>query len=138
MAFFSLTSAELEDCSTSKKGPDKLVCYLVAKPKELLATILIINNFVNVAIITIATYATWIIVGHTNEGPLLAALAVSITILIVFFGEIIPKIYANQKGLVVARLAARILFISMKIVKPLSWVLISMTCIVEKRIKKKG
>lgn len=138
VAFFSLTSAELEECSTSKKGPDKLVCYLVAKPKELLATILIINNFVNVAIITIATYATWIIVGHTNEGPLLAALAVSITILIVFFGEIIPKIYANQKGLVVARLAARILFISMKIVKPLSWVLISMTGIVERRIKKKG
>lgn len=138
VAFFSLSSSELEDCEANNKGPDKLICDLIAKPKELLATILIINNFVNVAIITIATYATWKIVGHTNEGPVLATLAAIITILIVFFGEIIPKIYANQKGLSVARLSSRILFVSMKIVKPLAWILISMTSIVEKRIKKKG
>ncbi len=138
VAYFSLTSAELDECGANNKGPDKIICDLVEKPKQLLATILIINNFVNVAIITIATYATWKVVGHTNEGPVLATLAVVITILIVFFGEIIPKIYANQKGLVVARLASRILFVSMRIVKPLSWVLISMTSIVEKRIKKKG
>ncbi len=138
VAFFSLSSAELEECDANNKGPDKLICYLIEKPKELLATILIINNFVNVAIITIATYATWQMVGHSNEGPVLAILAVIITTLIVFFGEIIPKIYANQKGLTVARLSARILFASMKIVKPLAWVLISMTNVVEKRIKRKG
>ncbi len=138
VAFFSLSGTELEECSENNKGSDKLICLLVEKPKELLATILIINNFVNVAIITIATYATWKITGHTNEGPVLATLAAVITILIVFFGEIIPKIYANQKGLIVARLSSRVLFISMKIVRPLAWVLVSMTSIVEKRIKKKG
>jgi magnesium and cobalt exporter, CNNM family len=138
VAFFSLSNAELEECEGNNKGSDKLICYLVSRPNHLLATILIINNFVNVAIITIATYATWLIVGHANEGPVLAILAGIITLLIVFFGEIIPKIYANQKGLVVARLSARILYISMKIVNPLAWVLVSMTSIVEKRIKKKG
>lgn len=138
VAFFSLSSSEVEECEATNKGPDSLICYLIDRPKELLATILIINNFVNVAIITIATYATWKIVGHTNEGTVLATLAAVITTLIVFFGEIIPKIYANQKGLAVARLASRILYVSMKIVKPLAWVLISMTNVVEKRIKKKG
>ncbi len=138
VAFFSLSSAELEECESTNSKKDKLVCYLVAKPKELLATILILNNFINVAIITIATFATWQVVGHTNEGPVLAVLAATITTLIVFFGEIIPKIYANQKGLVVARLSSSLLYYSMKLVKPLVWVLVSMTGVVEKRIKKKG
>lgn len=138
VAYFSLSSTEIEECESAKKGNDLLIYSLISKPKELLATILIINNFVNVAIITIATYATWEIVGHTNEGSVLVTLAAIITTLIVFFGEIIPKIYANQKGLVVARLAARLLFVSKKLVKPLAWLLVSMTNIVEKRIKKKG
>ena len=92
VAFFSLSSAEMEECDANNKGPDRLICYLIDKPKELLATILIINNFVNVAIITIATYATWEVVGNTNDGQVLAILAAVITTLIVFFGEIIPKI----------------------------------------------
>jgi len=138
VAFFSLTSAELEECEATNNKKDKLVCSLVEKPKQLLATILILNNFVNIAIITIATYATWQIIGHSNDGSVLATLAIIITTLIVFFGEIIPKIYANQKGLAVARLASGLLFVSMKIVKPLVWVLVSLTGIVEKRIKKKG
>ena len=138
IAYFSISSAELDECKTQNTGTNKLICTLVENPKELLATILIINNFVNVAIITIATYATWKLVGHENEGAILAALAVLITILIVFFGEIIPKIYANQKGLTVARLSARVLYVSMKLVMPLSWLLVSITNVVEKRIKKKG
>jgi len=138
VAFFSLSSTELEECESTNSKKDELICYLVAKPKELLATILILNNFVNVAIITIATFATWQVVGHTNEGPVLAVLAAIITTLIVFFGEIIPKIYANQKGLAVARLSSSLLYYSMKLVKPLVWVLVSMTGVVEKRIKKKG
>ncbi len=138
VAFFALSSAELEECESTNFKKDKFICYLVAKPKQLLATILIINNFVNVAIITIATFATWQVVGHTNEGPVLAILATVITTLIVFFGEIIPKIYANQKGLAVARLSSSMLYYSMKVVKPLVWVLVSMTGVVEKRIKRKG
>ncbi len=138
VAFFSLSSAELEECESTNSKKDKLICHLAAKPKQLLATILILNNFVNVAIITIATFATWQVVGHTNEGSVLAVLAAIITTLIVFFGEIIPKIYANQKGLAMARLSSSLLYYSMKLVKPLVWVLVSMTGIVEKRIKRKG
>ena len=138
IAYFSLSSTELDECKSKNAGADKLICSLVENPKELLATILIINNFVNVAIITIATYATWKLVGYENEGAVLAVLATAITILIVFFGEIIPKIYANQKGLTIARLSARVLYVSMKLVMPLSWILVSITNVVEKRIKKKG
>ncbi len=139
VAFFSLTSAELEACETNAISKrDRLICKLLENPKELLATILIVNNFVNVAIITISTYATWQIIGHTNNGSVLALLAIAITMLIVFFGEIIPKIYANQKSLVVARVASKLLFVSKKITAPLVWVLVSLTRVVEKRIKRKG
>lgn len=138
VAFFSMTNSELEQCQSQAKASDKLILALLNSPNELLATILIVNNFVNVAIITISTYATWRIAGTNEQGPILAAMAVLITVLIVFFGEIIPKIYANQKSLSIARLASRFLFISMKLVKPLSWMLVSTTSIVQKRIKKKG
>ena len=138
VAFFSITHAELEKCQTEAKPTDKLILSLLAVPKELLATILIINNFVNVAIITLSTYATWRVAGTENQGPVLVAMGTAITVLIIFFGEIIPKIYANQKGLSIARLASRVLYLSMKVVRPLSWMLVSMTSIVEKRIKRKG
>lgn len=138
VAFFSITHVELETCQTEGKPTDKLILSLLSVPKELLATILIINNFVNVGIVTISTYATWRIAGTENQGTLLAAMGLIITVMIIFFGEIIPKIYANQKGLSIARLASRILFVSMKVFRPLSWMLVSMTSIVEKRIKRKG
>lgn len=138
VAFFSISHAELEKCQTENKPTDKLILSLLASPNELLATILIINNFVNVAIITISTYAIWRLTEASNEGAVLALMGVVVTALIVFFGEIIPKIYANQKGLSVARLASRLLFVSMKLVRPLSWMLVSLTSVVEKRIKRRG
>jgi len=139
VAFFSLTHDQLKKCKSENHSSNTYIISLLGKPQRLLATILILNNFINVTIITISTYATWQLTGtKETEGPVLAALSLSITILIILFGEIVPKIYANNNNLYFARFTARILTVSSYAFKPLSWMLMSMTKMIEKRIKRKG
>lgn len=138
VAFFSLKPDELEK-NRNKDGLDLLILRLLENPKKLLATILILNNTINIAIVTISTYMVWIVAGaNTREGKLIVALTFVVTFLIVFFGELIPKVYANQNNYFFARLTARFISISKMIFSPLSTVLIGMNNLLEKRIRTRG
>lgn len=138
VAFFSITLHELDEFKKSKKPCDARIIGLLSKPKYLLATILILNNFVNVAIVTLSTYVTWKLFEGAKQASLIASLTFIITFLIVFFGEIVPKIYANQQRILFARRTSGIISVVSSIVKPLSWLLVNLTSIVEKRLDKKG
>jgi len=100
VAFFSLTKEQLEVGDEEKSQQMEIIQKLVDRPKRLLATILIANNFINIAIVLF-----FAIVGedlfHKIENPLLVLLIEIglITFLILFFGEILPKIYANRNAL---------------------------------------
>lgn len=137
VAFFSISLHELEELKKGSKKTDQRIVALLAQPKYLLATILILNNFVNVAIVTISTYVTWKLFAGVNQATLITALTFVISFFIVFFGEIVPKIYANQQHLIFARKTSRLLSFTAILVKPLSWLLVNLTSIVENRIKKK-
>jgi putative hemolysin len=138
VAFFSLTRQEIASCKNSPKQSKKIIYVLISDPKKLLATILIFNNFVNVAFVTLATFITWRIVGtNTLEGTIIVLLTLITTFAIVFFGEVIPKVYASPNSLQFAGRTARLLMISQTIFKPLSWFLMNTTNIIEKRIEKK-
>jgi gliding motility-associated protein GldE len=100
---------------------------------------LILNNLINVFIVTISTYATWQLVGDQSaEGAVLALLTAIITILIIFFGEIVPKVYASHHAIAFARFTSGPLLLADKIFTPVSWMLLNLSSIIEKRIKKKG
>ena len=104
-----------------------------------MATILILNNLVNIFIITIATFATWQIVGEEGkQGVTIVILTSVITALIIFFGEIIPKVYANHNGTVFAKLTSSMLLLSYRFFKPISWFLMNVTGLIERRMEKKG
>lgn len=138
VAFFSLTKDELENNQSGKKI-DKTIIALLERPKQLLATILILNNTLNVALVTLATFMTWRIVGtQSPEGQVLIGLTISITFLIVFFGEVIPKVYAAQNNLNFARMMAFGLSVFLALLKPLSYLLMTFSNFVEKRIESKG
>jgi len=137
VAFFSINLHELEELKKNTKKAERRIVKLLARPKYLLATILILNNFVNVAIVTISTYVTWKLFEGISEATLITTLTLIITFLIVFFGEIVPKIYATQQRLLFARKTSGLLIIGTFMVKPLSWVLVNLTSVVEKRIEKK-
>lgn len=139
VAFFSLSSDELDKLKESDEKRDQRAYSLMKDPRELLATILIINNLVNILIVTISTVATLEVVGYDNaDGKVFFYLTIVITIIIIFFGEIIPKVYATNRGYEFARLVTPLLFVSNKICKPVSWFLMSISNLIERRIEKKG
>lgn len=138
VAFFSMTPEDLNSCRESKKKSERQIAKLLDKPKKLLATILIFNNFVNVAIVTLTTVMTWQIFGTDNEGWTFALVTFSITVLIVFFGEIIPKVYASNRNITFARRTVFLINAASAIFTPLSFLLTSFSSIIEKRVKKKG
>jgi putative hemolysin len=138
VAFFTLAPAEVKDFK-QQRG---LVWRLLQKPQRLLATILIFGNFVNIAIICLTMMAMHqaFAVSEWADEPWLpwvkypAAVALA-AFLILFFGEITPKIYASQNRLQLVRLlcvpvaALHVLFY------PISFILVSTTAFWEKRIK---
>ena len=88
VAFFSLSADQLFELQKTKKRSDNIVLELLAAPKRLLASILIANNLVNVAIVTISTMLTWKITGtKSDSNPLIVISSLIVTFLIVFFGE---------------------------------------------------
>ena len=97
VAFFSLTRNQL--VSENKKDQIRLdkIRKLLDKPKRLLATILVANNFVNIAIVLLfASLEDLYLNGIENPIIVLIIQVGLITFLILFFGEILPKIYANR------------------------------------------
>lgn len=135
VAFFSLSPEDIKMCAVSEKSKDKKIYQLVKNPKRLLATILIANNLINVAIVTLSTFVTWEIT-QSHEENLWTVLAV--TFLIVFIGEIIPKVYANDKKVEFARFTVSGLSVANRFFYPLASLLMNASEIIEKRIEKKG
>jgi gliding motility-associated protein GldE len=139
VAFFSLTSKDISECKDEASPADLKLLSLIKQPNLLLATILIVNNFVNVAIVTLSTFMMWEITGSkTTEGRVVAILTFVVTFFIVFFGEVLPKVYATPNNLKFARFMAPVLKVAEIIVKPLSFLLMSMSNIIERRFQRKG
>ena len=139
VAFFSLSHEQITSSKNSEIKKDQIIHRLVINPKRLLATILILNNLVNIFIVTISTFATWRIVGSKDsQGLVIVILTVSITVLIIFFGEIVPKVYANHNNLSFARLTVPMLAVADKVLRPISWFLLTISNVIEKRIQRKG
>ena len=137
-AFFSLKPADIDDLESRDDAKSKLVLALREKPKTLLATILIGNNFVNVSITLLATY----VMAQSFDMESYPALAfllevVIVTSLILIVGEITPKIYASKRPIKVARFMARSLRILNAMLKPLSKLLVTSTSFIDKHLQKK-
>jgi len=138
-AFFSLKAIDLKNLRESGQETDKLVLELREKAKHLLATLLIANNLVNVAIVIISTFITFQIF-NLNENPVLAFTiqVVIVTSLILLFGEIIPKVIANQRPLSATRMMARPLKNMVTLFKPLSNILVYSTHFLDNRLARKS
>ena len=135
IAFFSLEPEELKNDET--KRSNRLLA-LIQEPRELLATILILNNLINVFIVTLSTYILWQAYGKNAGGGTLAVLTVVITVLITFFGEIVPKVLASQNAMKFATRMRPMIEFFKRAFSPLSWFLISISSVIERKIQKEG
>ncbi len=136
ISYFSLNMSDLEELNENNKK-SKLIYKLLREPNSLLATILIANNFINVAIVIISTYLTSISFVFP-EGSILEFVfqVIVITSFLVLFGEITPKVYANQNAVKFSLWMAKPLIILRKIFYPFSYLLVSSTSIIENRLKR--
>ncbi len=157
VAFFSLSSNELIELRRERSAASKLILKLRSIPRILLATILISNNFINIAIVILSDY---ILRGYlpidiceqwakniyfffeieTSETSFLANLlhtsitVVGVTFLLVLFGEVAPKVYAKINNIQLAKMMARPLLLLSKVFRPISNVLVGWTNVLEKNI----
>ena len=136
VAFFSLTAQQIEECKESKKLGDKKLLQLLSKQKLLLATILLLNNLVNIAIVIGSTYIMWQIFGREEEGIIVVILTIVVTAAIVFFGEVVPKVIARQRALSFSRNVARPMAFAITIFQPAAWILAFMGERLEKSVQK--
>lgn len=102
VAFFGLSATEVHEIDEEKTAKGSIVVKLLEKPKKLLATILIANNAINIAIVllfsaigdVLFSEITYKIFGLISVRFLVEVVVV--TFLILMFGEILPKVYANR------------------------------------------
>jgi len=144
-AYMSLTKIEIDEFREGEEPNDKLVWKLLSEPQKLLATILITNNFVNVMAILIANSLqfgrtdgqgwdmTWEVWGaHISLMAIIQVVAV--TSVLLFIGEIIPKVYATKNRIALAPKLSPFIAFLQKILAPVSYALISLTYVVNKNI----
>ena len=138
VAFFSLLPRELEDLRESSSKASKRILTALEQPDHLLATILVTNNFVNVGIVILSTYLSGKIFDFGDHPALgFAIQIVVITFLILFFSEILPKVYANRYAISFASFTSGGLKVIGKIFWPVSAFLIHSTQIINNRLLKK-
>jgi gliding motility-associated protein GldE len=132
VGYFSLTSADLEEMDNDN------VRNLLQAPNELLATILIINNFINVAIVVISAYLTSIAISFPEGSNLEFIFQILIiTALLVLFGEIMPKVYANNNAVRFSLSMSKALIFFKKVVSPLSYLLVTSVNFIDKKLASK-
>jgi gliding motility-associated protein GldE len=141
IALFSLSAEDCERYRASQTWSERTSIRLLDQPKLLLATILIFNNFVNVSFVTISTYLAWDIFQTKNlSWEIVLGLTLVVTLVILFFGELLPKVYANQRGMNFLRLSIHIInfgFYTFRMMG-ISPLLVSTSNLVERRVKRKG
>ena len=138
VAVFSLSPQNMREIEDAQTNKNKKLLKLLRMPEKLLATILIANNFVNIAIVILSTYITSSLIDF-SQAPTTGFVVqvVAVTFLLLLFGEIIPKVYAAQFALRFSRYMALPLIFLEKVFRPLGTILIKSTSLVNKRISKK-
>jgi gliding motility-associated protein GldE len=126
VAFFSLNPTDISSLEDDSKSSSSNVLKLLREPnnhdgpRHLLATILVLNNLINVAIVLIATVTAqeifpvetlpnWVAIGIHVTG---------VTLLLVLFGEVIPKLFAASHNILVAKMMSRTLLLCKTILQP--------------------
>jgi putative hemolysin len=160
VAFFSLSPNDFHQLSQEEDASSRRILKLRDKPRSLLATILISNNLVNIAIVILSDYFIGSVLSDKTTDAWSATLSdtfgglnvsqeqwavfigfaittVLVTFFLVLFGEITPKIYANSNNIKMAKNTSGMLYVLDSLFSPLSRVLVKSTIYIEKRYQSK-
>src|SRR5215471_7865525 len=137
VALFSLTSKDLDKLSTEDSAKATLISKLLQRPKNLLATILIANNFSHIGVVIIFSF-----IGRSIFSAISSPLAkflievLLVTFLILLFGEVLPKIYASRNNIKFSKnIALPIVFLD-KLLSPVSLPMRKLTGYLQEKLGK--
>ena len=137
VAYFSLTPKDITESSQSHPAKTQIITALLQKPKKLLATLLVANNFINIGVVILFSF-----IGKTLfeaiASPLIKFIVevILVTFLILLFGEVLPKVYASRNNLRFARFFAYPLSILDKLLSPISLPMRSLTIYLHDKLGK--
>lgn len=137
VAFFSLSQKDIEDALQENNPKGKIISNLLEKPKKLLATLLVANNFLNIGVVILFSFIGRNIFGEISSALLKFILEVIVvTFLILLFGEVLPKIYAGRNTIKFAkRVAYPIAFLD-KLLSPVSLPMRAVTLYLHNKLGK--
>ncbi len=138
-AYFSLSPKDVNFLKAKQKGSARQAAILLEEPKLLLATMLVANNFINIAIVISTNFLVKMLFPVLHGYLEFIVDVVCVTFLLVLFGEVLPKVYATQNNLRLAVLSAPFLKVLQAVFMPFSKLLVSSTSFIEAKLgTKKG
>lgn len=138
VAYFSLSPTDKQNLEDRDTRNSRAVLELIRKPVRLLGTILITNNFINVGIVIISSFVMNRLINFgTSKTLQFLTQVVVVTFILLLFGEILPKLYANLYASRFAQFMAYPLKFFEKLFYPISSMLIYSTSMVNRRLARK-
>lgn len=134
VAYFSLRPEDIDRFKNNKDKKSDMVLKLYGIPEKLLSTILVVNNMVNITIVLLSAFLSSRMFNFSSA-PVIGFIveAIVITFLLLFFGEIMPKVYASRNNVATALFMAYPLLVLGKIFSPVTSLLIFSSSFVQKR-----
>lgn len=137
VALFSLNQTDLDDLAKKNTSTSTIINELLSKPKKLLATILVANNFINIGIVILFSFSLNTIFSAIESTILKFILeVVLVTFLILLFGEVLPKVYASRNNVKFALFIAYPILILNKLLSPISLPMRSFTDYIQDKLGK--
>ncbi len=146
VAFFSLSQTDVNELIKESKE-ENVIVTLLERPRKLLATILITNNFINILIVLLFASLAETLFGNFDYELNLYLFVVPIrflieivlvTFLILLFGEVLPKVYASRNALRFSKTMSKFINVVNTILTPFTMPLISLTKFIEKKLGNKN
>ncbi|UUF16077.1 MULTISPECIES: gliding motility-associated protein GldE [Flavobacterium] len=137
VALFSLSQKDIDDTLQENLSKGKIISDLLDKPKKLLATLLVANNFLNIGVVILFSFIGRNIFAGV-ESPVLKFIleVVLVTFLILLFAEVLPKVYASRNNIKFAKRFAYSISILDKLLSPISLPMRSVTLYLHNKLGK--
>lgn len=137
VAYFSWTPKDIDECAQDNPTKTKIITSLLERPKKLLATLLVANNFINIGVVILFS-----VIGknlfESIASPIIKFVVevILVTFLILLFGEVLPKVYANRNNVKFAKFFAYPLSFLDKILSPISMPMRAITIYLHDKLGK--
>lgn len=137
VALFSLSQKDIDETIQDHASKGKIISQLLEKPKKLLATLLVANNFINIGVVILFSFVGKDLFAAVTS-PILKFIleVILVTFLLLLFGEVLPKVYASRNNMKFAKLIAYPVAALDRVLSPISLPMRSATIYLQNKLGK--